>query len=155
PDLSQRRCCSDKSAPRDASRTMTDAFELLECTDRELWIVTARAGRGTRGLGATFVRSASILPQSPRGVVGLARQHHTWELVETSGAFALHLIHEAQIEWVWRFGLQSGRETEKLEGLAWHAGATGSPLLDGASGWLDCRVEARLPTGDRTLYLAE
>jgi hypothetical protein len=35
------------------------------------------------------------------------------------------------------------------------AGATGSPLLAGALGWLDCRVEARLDTGDRTVYLAE
>ncbi len=34
-------------------------------------------------------------------------------------------------------------------------GATGSPLLTEARSWLDCRVEAKLNTGDRTIYLAE
>ena len=33
--------------------------------------------------------------------------------------------------------------------------ATGSPVLGGAVGWMDCRAEARLDTGDRTIYLAE
>jgi flavin reductase (DIM6/NTAB) family NADH-FMN oxidoreductase RutF len=131
------------------------AIDLLELSDRELWIVTARAGRRTGGLVATFVNSASIVPEIPRVVVGLARQHRTWELVEASGAFALHLPDEAHVDWVWRFGLQSGRDTDKLDGLAWRAAATGSPILDEALGWLDCRVECRMNTGDRTLYLAE
>jgi hypothetical protein len=34
------------------------------------------------------------------------------------------------------------------------AGVTGAPVLAGALGWLECRVEARLDTGDRTVYLA-
>jgi flavin reductase (DIM6/NTAB) family NADH-FMN oxidoreductase RutF len=88
-------------------------------------------------------------------VVGLAKQHQTWELVEASGAFALHLIGEQHLGWVWRFGLESGRDADKFQGLPVHSEVTGSPLLDDAIGWLDCRVEARLDSGDRTLYLAE
>jgi flavin reductase (DIM6/NTAB) family NADH-FMN oxidoreductase RutF len=132
-----------------------NAAAIFDRTDRELWIVTARAGERVGGLVATFVNQASIVPELSRVLVGLAKQHHTSSLVEESGAFALHLIDEARLEWVWRFGLHSGREIDKLTGLAWSPGATGSPLLDGALGWLDCRVEARLDTGDRTLYLAE
>ncbi len=128
---------------------------LFARTDRELWIVTARAAGRHGGLVATFVNQASIVPELPRVVVGLARQHHTWELVEASGAFALHLVGEEQADWVWRFGLQTGRAADKLHGLAWQPGRTGSPLLADALGWLDCRVEDRLHTGDRTLYLAE
>jgi flavin reductase (DIM6/NTAB) family NADH-FMN oxidoreductase RutF len=33
--------------------------------------------------------------------------------------------------------------------------AAGGPVLEDAVGWLDCRVEARLESGDRTVYLAE
>jgi flavin reductase (DIM6/NTAB) family NADH-FMN oxidoreductase RutF len=134
---------------------MPDAVDLLEGVDRELWIVTARLGERKGGLVATFVSAASIAPEFPRVVVGLAKQHATWELVERSSAFALHLIDEAHVDWVWRFGLQSGRDSDKLAGLAWREGASGSPLLDEALGWLDCRVEARMDTGDRTIYLAE
>jgi flavin reductase (DIM6/NTAB) family NADH-FMN oxidoreductase RutF len=134
---------------------MNDAFRLLEHNDPLLWIVTAAAGDRTGALVATFVNSASIVPECPRVTVGLAHSHHTWELVEASDAFALHLITASQVDWIWRFGLQSGHQLDKLAGMKWHPGKTGSPLLDEAMGWLECRVEVRMDTGDRTLYLAE
>jgi len=123
--------------------------------DRELWLVTAQTGSRPGGLIATFVSQASIVPDAPRMLVGLAKQHHTWPLVEASDAFALHLLEEDHLDWVWRFGLETGRERDKLAGLDYTLGKTGSPILSGAAGWLDCRVEARFDTGDRTLYLAE
>jgi flavin reductase (DIM6/NTAB) family NADH-FMN oxidoreductase RutF len=129
--------------------------ELLGRLDRELWVVTAQSSERRGGLIATFVSQASIVPSLPRMILGVARQHFTWTLIEASGAFALHLIGPDQLDWVWRFGLQSGRDGDKLDGLETHTGASGAPILDQAPGWLDCRVEARLETGDRTLYLAE
>jgi flavin reductase (DIM6/NTAB) family NADH-FMN oxidoreductase RutF len=132
-----------------------NAAAVFEQTDREIWIVTACAGERRGGLVATFVNRASIVPEMPRVTVGLAKQHYTSTLVDQSGAFALHLIAEARLDWVWLFGLQSGYDLDKLSGLTWSTGSTGSPLLHGALSWLDCRVEARLDTGDRTLYLAE
>ena len=76
-------------------------------------------------------------------------------MIEAANAFALHLLGEEHLEWVWRFGLRSGRHLDKLEGMPTTDGPTGSPLLTDALGWLDCRVEGRLDTGDRTVYLAE
>jgi flavin reductase (DIM6/NTAB) family NADH-FMN oxidoreductase RutF len=128
---------------------------LLALPDPPLWIVTAKSGTRRGGLVATTIFSVSIVPELPRMLVTLARQHHTWELVEASNAFALHLVDEAQIDWVWRFGLESARDRDKLAGLTSQPAASGSPILEGALGWLDCRVEARLETGDRTVYLAE
>jgi flavin reductase (DIM6/NTAB) family NADH-FMN oxidoreductase RutF len=123
--------------------------------DRELWLLTAAAEGRRGGLIATFVSQASLVPELPRVLVGVARQHHTWGLIEASGAFALHLLGEEHVAWVWRFGLHSGRDVDKLEGYPVTTAVTGSPLLEEAPGWLDCRVEARLDTGDRTVYLAE
>jgi flavin reductase (DIM6/NTAB) family NADH-FMN oxidoreductase RutF len=131
--------------------------QLFARLDRELWLVTARAGDRRGGLIATFVSQASIVPGAPRILLGVARQHHTWTLIEASGAFALHLIAPEQLDWVWRFGLRSGHDEDKLAGLEAQVreGASGVPILIEAPGWLDCRVEARLDTGDRTVYLAE
>lgn len=131
------------------------AAELFRQLDRELWLVTAQTPRARGGLIATFVNQASLVADSPRVLVGLAKQHHTWALVEASHAFALHLLGEEHLEWVWRFGLQSGRSVDKLFGLEATDGPTGAPRLARVLGWLDCRVEARLDTGDRTVYLAE
>lgn len=133
----------------------TAASTLFAWLDRELWLVTARDGPRRGGLIATFVNQATIVPELPRVLVGLAKKHYTWELVEASGEFALHLLGEAHLDWVWHFGLQSGHDRDKFKGLPVRAAATGSPILDGAIGWLDCRVEDRLHTGDRTVYLGE
>lgn len=129
------------------------AFESI--VDRELWLVTASDGAHLGGLIATFVSPASIVPGMPRMLAGVARQHRTWDLIEASGAFALHLLGEEHLDWVARFGLQSGRAADKFRGLEHRPGRSGSPILTEAAGWLDCRVEARLDAGDRTIYLAE
>jgi flavin reductase (DIM6/NTAB) family NADH-FMN oxidoreductase RutF len=134
---------------------VTDSSTLFAWLDREVWLVTAGADGRRGGLIATFVSQATIVPELPRVLVGLAKQHHTWELVERGNAFALHLLSEHHLDWVWRFGLETGRERDKFEGLRVRQAGTGSPVLEDAVGWLDCRVEARLDTGDRTLYLAE
>lgn len=131
------------------------ASDLYRRLDRELWVVTASAEGQRGGLIATFVAQASIVAEAPRMLVGLARSHQTWELVSRAGAFGLHLLGEEQIDWVWRFGLGSGRGTDKLAGLETRTGASGAPILIEAPGWLDCRVEAHLDTGDRTVFLAE
>jgi flavin reductase (DIM6/NTAB) family NADH-FMN oxidoreductase RutF len=133
----------------------TAASTLFAWMDRELWLVTAQAGGRRGGLIATFVSQASLALELPRMLVGLAKRHHTWELVEASNAFALHLLGEEHLDWVWRFGLASGRGADKFAGLAVHTETTGSPLLDAAVGWLECRVEGRLDCGDRTVYLGE
>lgn len=133
----------------------TAAATLFAWLDREIWLVTAQAGTRRGGLIATFVNPTSIVPDLPRTLVGVSRQHHTWELIEQSNAFALHLLGEQHLEWVWRFGLQSGRGQDKLHGLRVQQASSGSPVLEDAIGWLDCRVEGRLNAGDRTIYLAE
>jgi flavin reductase (DIM6/NTAB) family NADH-FMN oxidoreductase RutF len=134
---------------------VTAASTLFACLDHEVWLVTAQAEGRRGGLIATFVQQATIVPDLPRVLVGLARQHHTWELVEHSDAFALHLLGEQHLDWVWHFGLESGRGRDKLHGMRLSPLSTGGPVLENAIGWLDCRVESRLETGDRTVYLAE
>lgn len=133
----------------------TAAATLFAWLDREIWLVTAQADTRRGGLIATFVNPASIVPDLPRMLVGLSRQHHTWELIEKTNAFVLHLLGEQHLDWVWRFGLESGHGQDKLHGLRLGRARTGSPVLEDAIGWLDCRVESRLDTGDRTVYLAE
>jgi flavin reductase (DIM6/NTAB) family NADH-FMN oxidoreductase RutF len=133
----------------------TAASTLIAWLDRELWLVTAQDGARRSGLIATFVNAASIVADLPRMLVSLSRQHFTWKLVQASGAMALHLLNEQNLDWVWRFGLASGADRDKFTGLAVHRGQTGSPLLDDCIGWMDCRVETSLDVGDRTVYMVQ
>jgi flavin reductase (DIM6/NTAB) family NADH-FMN oxidoreductase RutF len=135
--------------------TVDIVSQIFSRLDRELWLITARAGDRQSGLIATNVSGASLVPSIPRITVGLAKHHFTHELIDESRAFCMHLLHESHIDWVWRFGIHSGRLADKLQGLATHTSTTGSPILTGAPAWLDCRVETAMDTGDRTVYLAE
>src|SRR5262245_37646908 len=107
-----------------------DAFsETFERLDRELWLITAQAGERRSGLIATYVSKASLVPALPRVTIALAKHHFTHELIEASNAFCMHLVSEDMIDWVWRFGIPSGRETDKFRGLATSSGASGAPIL--------------------------
>ena len=139
--------------PLDAlsARAVVEVFDLY---DPPLWLVTsAHAGR-RGGLIATFAVRASIVATLPRMVLGVAKQHHTWGLIEGSGGFVLHLLHPRQLDLVWRFGLTSGHHADKFAGLAVATTPGGQPLIANALAWLDCRCESHLDSGDRTIYLA-
>jgi flavin reductase (DIM6/NTAB) family NADH-FMN oxidoreductase RutF len=135
---------------------MTDVRQqVLEMFDRAVWIITAADGQVMSGLVATFVSNVSLVPALPRLAVGIAQHHFTWELIRRSRAFAAHLIDERGSALAWRFGLASGRDVNKLHALVWTAGRSGSPILADALGWLDCRLEAELDIGDRTIFVAD
>jgi flavin reductase (DIM6/NTAB) family NADH-FMN oxidoreductase RutF len=147
----------DSNQPLDeATADAVDAVYHLY--DPPLWLVTsaesADPGSTRGGCIATFVERGSIVRDRPRMVLGIARQHHTWRMIEASGRLAVHLFPETAIDLVWRFGLASGKDRDKFAALSDERTPLGCPRVPGTSAWLDCRVEARMDTGDRTLYLA-
>ncbi len=133
----------------------TAAATLFAWLDREIWLISAVADGHRNGLIATSVSQESIVPELPRVLVSLARHHYTTELIESSHQFALHLLGADNLELVWKFGLESGRERDKFSDLDVGTTMTGCPLIRETVGWLDCKVEARLDAGDRFIYVAE
>ena len=149
----------DKLQRHPLDRAAADAVRAVyHLYDPPLWLVTAaesaRAGSRRGGCIATFVARASIVAQMPRMVAGIARQHHTWQMIQASGRFAVHLLTRDRLDLVWRFGLGSGRDGDKFYGLDDDRTPLGSPRVAGALAWLDCEVENRMETGDRTVFLA-
>jgi flavin reductase (DIM6/NTAB) family NADH-FMN oxidoreductase RutF len=140
-------------SPLDAPRANAIG-RVFDLYDPPLWLVTSAQGGRRGGLIATFAVRASIVAALPRMVIGVAKQHHTWGLIEGSGRFALHLLRPNQLDLVWRFGLATGHQADKLEGLKAAVTPGGQPLIADTLAWLDCRCEARLDSGDRTVYLA-
>jgi flavin reductase (DIM6/NTAB) family NADH-FMN oxidoreductase RutF len=128
---------------------------VLRLIDREIWLVTAAANGRLGGLIATWVSAVSIDRERPVMLIGLAPNHFTSELVSASGQFGLHLLHERQIDLVWRFGLASGRDGNKFDGLAHRLEAGGVPILSDCLAWLDCRVITSYDAGDRIFFWAQ
>ena len=124
--------------------------------DRPLWVVTAGDSRERGGLIATWITQSSLDPAIPTVTAGIAPNHFTCELIDRVGSFGLHLLRVDQTEFIERFADGSGRERDKLTGLALreptHTEGAEPPILKDCLAWLDCRVTARLGRcGGRTM----
>jgi flavin reductase (DIM6/NTAB) family NADH-FMN oxidoreductase RutF len=124
---------------------------LLRLIDREVWIVTAQDGTRRGGLTATWISQASLDRERPVLLAGIAPNHFTAELIRASGSFAAHLLLPEQFEIAWSFAAESGRNRDKLAGLATGVVETGSPVLSDCLAWFDCRVFASYDCGDRLM----
>jgi flavin reductase (DIM6/NTAB) family NADH-FMN oxidoreductase RutF len=131
----------------------------INAVTRRLWgpvvaVSAAAAGRASAQIAVTAI-AASILPERPRLLIQLWKANLTHDLVRASGAFAVHLLAEGQLDLVTRLGHHSGHQQDKLAGLPWRRGLTGSPLLDECPSYLECRLIATLDGGDMSVFLGE
>ena len=138
-------------------RTMNDRGWMLE----QLWapivaITAAHEGR-TNGLISSTAVTASLLPESPRISVHFARASLTRELALASKSFAVHLLpaNDRGLELFRALGFRTGREGEKLEGVATRPGSLGAPILRDAVAYVEAQVAETLETAEITVVVAE
>jgi flavin reductase (DIM6/NTAB) family NADH-FMN oxidoreductase RutF len=112
-------------------------------------IVTSRAGERVHGMTVSAFTSVSVDP--PLVLICADKSSDTLNVIAEGGVFAVNVLAHDQEELSERFAW--GEESTRLEGVDWHSGATGSPLLSGVSAWLDCRVAAAHDAGDHVIYV--
>ena len=117
-------------------------------------VTVAWEGR-VNGQIAVSAHGASIVPDRPRLLVQLYKTNLTHDMVIASGAFALNVLRDDQLDLAHQLGFVSGRAVAKLANLPYARAASGSPVLDDCLGWLDCRVINRMDGGDMTCFLAD
>ncbi len=104
---------------------------------------------------AVAIAAASIVPDRPRVAVQLYKTNLSHDMVFSAGAFALNFLRPDQLDLIGDFGLASGRDKDKLEGVGKTTDKSGSPLLTDCFGYLDCRVINAMDGGDMTCFLAD
>lgn len=115
-------------------------------------VVTAqKADYRPWGLTANAFTSASLDP--PLVLVCVDRSANTHGTLRHSGFFAVSVLAAGQERLARRFA--TAGVGDRFSGVAWHTAITGSPVLDGAVGWVDCRVWAEYPAGDHTIFVGE
>ncbi len=74
----------------------------------------------------------------------------SWPEIAPSGSFCANILGADQAELCWRFA----KETEgRFDGVDWVAAPSGSPILPGAIGWIDCTIEHTYEMGDHWFVL--
>jgi flavin reductase (DIM6/NTAB) family NADH-FMN oxidoreductase RutF len=115
-------------------------------------VVTVEAGGKRIGLTVATLVSLSLEP--PLVGVAIARQAAIHELLREAGSCAFSLLAACQ-EAIAEHFARGVPPIGMWEGIAIREGIGGAPLLEGALGWLDCRVVEELQTGTHTFFVCE
>ncbi len=80
------------------------------------------------------------------------KDSETWAAMADSGSFCVNILSRQQADLCWKFA-KSDNEADRFVDVDWHAGATGSPIIDRAVAWIDCNVEDVFEMGDHLFVL--
>ncbi len=117
-------------------------------------VVAARHGPLLAGMTVNAVASISIDP--PLMMASIARRAETHGAIIGSHAFALSVLAADQQELAECFAQPTTADKlKRFCDAAWHEAETGSPILEDALAYFDCRLTARHDGGDHTVFLGE
>jgi flavin reductase (DIM6/NTAB) family NADH-FMN oxidoreductase RutF len=110
---------------------------------------------GAIPIGVTASAFSSVSVQPPLVLVCLAQKLFTHSVITAAGVFAVNILSDQQAELGKRFAGLYPHITDRFEGLACFAAATGCPILPGTAAWVDCRVVSSHSEGDHTIFIGE
>jgi flavin reductase (DIM6/NTAB) family NADH-FMN oxidoreductase RutF len=117
-------------------------------------VVAARHGPLLSGMTANAIASVSVDP--PLMLASIARKAETHRAIVGSHAFAISVLADEQREVAECFALPTtATKLTRFCDAAWHEAETGSPILEGAIAYFDCRLTERHDAGDHTIFLGE
>jgi len=105
-------------------------------------------------LGLTIDSLVSLSLEPPLVGIAISKYAAMHELLREAGAFVLSLLGENQVDVAQHFA-RGVPPIALWQGISSHDGTVGAPLLDGAIGWIECRVAGEHDTGDHTLFVGE
>jgi flavin reductase (DIM6/NTAB) family NADH-FMN oxidoreductase RutF len=117
-------------------------------------VVTTRGEEHGYGMTANAFSSVSLDP--PLVLVCVISQSEGSEHIQRNGCFAVNILAEAQ-EPISRYFSSRDRPRGKdaFRDVEHHIGPSGSPILEGAIGYLDCRLHETYPAGDHEIFIGE
>jgi len=117
-------------------------------------VVAARHGPFLAGMTANAIASISIDP--PLMMASISRRAETHGAIIGSHAFALSVLTRDQRTLAECFAQPT--TADKLKRFCdaeWHEAETGSPILEGALAFFDCRLTDRHDGGDHAIFIGE
>lgn len=110
---------------------------------------------GTRNTGC-IANSIMQITSSPATVaVSMNHQNFTHSCIEKTGKFAVSILSESSSPAIiGQFGFQSGKDTDKFDGVSFEM-KEGLPVLTDCCGYLVCKVIDKMETSTHTVFLGE
>lgn len=132
---------------------MSEQYEHLRALTSPIVAVTTRRGDEHNGLIINSAQRASLSPVKLRLLIIIHKFNHSHDMIFESGAFTAHVLEAGQMDLVVRLGCASGRDFDKLAGLAQREGTTGTRILEDCRSYFECEVVNAMDTGASTVFL--
>ena len=115
-------------------------------------VVAVEEDGQTHGMTANAVTSVSLDPLLLLVCVEKSASVH--DPMMRVGSFAVSILADGQQQLA-EFFSTGDRYDATMGGFPYRAAGSGSPILDGALGWLDCRLWRQYDGGDHTIAVGE
>lgn len=117
-------------------------------------VVAARHGPLLAGMTANAVASISLDP--PLLMASINRTSETHVAIVGSHSFAVSVLgdHQQAIAECFALPTTAGK-LQRFCDAPWHEAETGSPIVDGAIAFFDCRLHESHATGTHTIFIGE
>jgi len=117
-------------------------------------VVSARHGPLLAGMTANAIASVSVEP--PLMLASINRRAETHTAILGSHAFAVSVLADDQQDIANCFAQPtSAAKLQRFCDAPWKEAETGSPILEGAIAYFDCRLVATHPGGDHSIFVGE
>jgi flavin reductase len=117
-------------------------------------VVAARHGPLLAGMTANAIASISLDP--PLLMASINRESETHVAIVGSHSFAISVLGAGQLAIAECFALPTtAAKLQRFCDAPWHEAETGSPIVDGAIAYFDCRLSESHPAGTHTLFIGE
>ena len=137
--------------PEKAELTTQDI--LFRSLSNGVYIVTVEDQGQFNGVTTPWVTQLSYDP--PMVMVAISPLRKCHEMITNSGQFAVNVLASGQVDVASRFGLTTGREMDKFEGVVPERTPAGSPLLSNVVAYIDCELLKTVAVGDHSLFVGE
>jgi flavin reductase (DIM6/NTAB) family NADH-FMN oxidoreductase RutF len=115
-------------------------------------VVTVQVGGNAAGLTVDSLVSLSTDP--PLVGIALGRHAALHELLREAASFAISILASGQEHLAQHFA-RGVPPIAHWTGIDTTCGELGAPLIDGALGWIECRLVSEHEVGDHTLFVGE
>jgi len=116
-------------------------------------VVTTQVADQRTGITVSSFASLSLHP--PQILVCINKKLNAHTAIQTSGKFAVNILGAEHQAWGMRFAGMFPELVDRFQGIDCQTAVTGSPILPGALGWLDCEVRQAFDGGDHTIFVGE
>jgi flavin reductase (DIM6/NTAB) family NADH-FMN oxidoreductase RutF len=115
--------------------------------------ITVVASRGADGkpVGLTVNAFTSVSLDPPLVLVCVHKQAEGHDAILAAGHFGVSILAEDQGDIAMVFSQED--PVSRFEGVQVRDGPLGSPILQGALAWIECRIEEVFPGGDHSIVL--